>query len=65
MKKIDASSYYGDISGVSPKEAFKIIADWAASETHKRKYPHDELKKISENLIILDRFFEQYEEVFK
>lgn len=47
---------------MSVKEAFKHVADWSAGETHKRKYPHDEIKKLSESLMLLDKFFEDYKE---
>ncbi|MFH5834581.1 hypothetical protein ACHAL6_00725 [Proteiniclasticum sp. C24MP] len=46
----------------SPKEAFKHVADFAAGETHKRQYSREELKKLSEALILLHEFFEKYEE---
>jgi len=44
------------------KEAFKHVADFAAGETHKRQYSREELKKLSEALILLHEFFEKYEE---
>lgn len=52
-----------DIKKQNLKEAFKHVSDFAAGETHKRKYPTEELKKLSESLILLHEFFEKYEEV--
>ena len=47
---------------MSPQEAFKNVADWSAGETHKRNYPMEELKKLSESLMRLHEFFDKYEE---
>lgn len=44
---------------VDPKyrEAFKFVADFTANETHKRKYPHETVKKLSESLMLLNGYF--------
>ena len=39
------------------KEAFKFAADFAAGETHKRKYPHETVKKLSGSLMLLNGYF--------
>lgn len=46
---------------MTPKEAFKHVGEWASGETHKRKYPHEELKKLSEALMLLDKHFNETE----
>lgn len=62
---LNKEEYYMRVEDTHPQLAFKLIADWVADETTKRRYPHEEVVKLSEALIILDKFFEQYKEVFE
>lgn len=42
---------------MTPFEAFKFVGKWSAGETHKRHYPHEEVLKLSEALMLLDQYF--------
>lgn len=46
---------------LTPKEAYKFVGNWAASETHKRTYPMEELEKLSQALMRLEEFFKEEE----
>ena len=40
---------------MKPEEALKLIGDWIAEETRKRKYKDEEVRKLSESLIVLKK----------
>ena len=47
---------------MSEREALKLIGDWIAEETRKRKYKDEEVRKLSESLIVLKKHIDWSEE---
>ena len=47
------------MSGEIAQEQLRIVGNWVALETQKRKYKEDELKKVSEALQYLKKYLSQ------
>lgn len=47
---------------MKPKEAMKIVGDWISDEASKRRYTREELKPLSEALIMLKSITDKQDE---